>query len=70
MNNTYIYYLNDTLKQLINLAKDVENTDEYYQGVIYGYYASISILLNQAEGFGIIEDLDEDIKDFVPESLL
>lgn len=70
MSNTYILYLNDTIRQLINLAKDVSQKDEYNEGVVYGYYASISRLLNQAEGFNIIEQLDDDVKNFEPESLI
>jgi len=69
MSNSYIYYLNDTIRQLIDLAKEVKETDDYNQGILYGYYASISRLLNQAEAFDIIENLDKDIQNFKPEKL-
>lgn len=69
MSNSYIYYLNDTIRQLIDLAKAIKETDDYNQGILYGYYASISRLLNQAEAFDIIGNLDKDIQDYNPEKL-
>lgn len=69
MSNSYIYYLNDTIRQLIDLAKAIKETDDYNQGILYGYYASISRLLNQAEAFDIIGNLDKDIQDYTPEKL-
>ena len=41
MNNTYIHFLNDTIKQLIELSKEVDKTDEYNKGIIFGYYSAI-----------------------------
>lgn len=69
MSNTYIYYLNDTIHQLIDLANEIKDKDAYNQGILYGYYASLSRLLNQAEAFDIIKALDKDIQEYNPEIL-
>ena len=70
MNNTYIHFLNDTIKQLIELSKEVDKTDEYNKGIIFGYYSAISRILSQLESFDIIDELDEEIKNFIPEIIL
>ena len=72
MNDTYKYYLNDSLKQLITMAKEIEITEnnDFNNGKLHGYYTAISRLLNQAEAFGILTNLDKEIIDFNPETLL
>ncbi|HAT67870.1 MAG TPA: hypothetical protein DCS66_25265 [Flavobacteriaceae bacterium] len=71
MSNTYIYFLNDSIKQLIELAKAIDpQGDSFKIGIVQGYYESIARLLNQAEGFGILEQLDDEIQNFEVESLL
>ena len=68
--NSCILYLNDTIKQLIELATEIKEKDDFSQGKLLGYYSSISLLLSQAEAFEIMEQLDKDIQDFIPEKLL
>lgn len=73
MNKTYIQYLNDTIRQLIELAESVSiqgPEEEFETGKIHGIYICITRILNQAEGFGILDSLDEDITNFEPEVLL
>jgi hypothetical protein len=51
MINSCILYLNDTIKQLIELATEIKEKDDFSQGKLLGYYGSISLLLSQAEAF-------------------
>lgn len=70
MDSTYIFYLNDSIKELIKLAKQIERDDSFNNGVLFGYYSSISLFLSQAEHFNIFDQLDEEIRIFTPETLL
>jgi hypothetical protein len=70
MDETCRHYLNDTIGQLIEMAKETENNDEFNQGILFGYFHSISFLLNQANAFQILDLLDKEIQDFIPESLI
>jgi hypothetical protein len=62
--------LNDCIHQQIERANDVDLKDNFNEGIRFGFYSSISHLLNQAEAFQIINQLDKDIQEFVPEILL
>ncbi|WP_316634677.1 hypothetical protein [uncultured Flavobacterium sp.] len=70
MDSTYIFYLNDSIKELIRLAQETKKGDLFNDGILFGYYSSISLLLNQAESFNISNQLDGEIKNFNPETLL
>jgi hypothetical protein len=70
MENPCIYYLDDTLKELIQRATEMKKKDDFNQGRLFGYYESISLLLSQAEAFQIMESLDKEIQEFIPEQLL
>lgn len=66
------YYLEDTLNQLIDKAIEIREgpNSEFNRGILFGYYETISKLLNQAEAFGISHQLPEKVRDFNPEDLL
>jgi hypothetical protein len=70
MVNSCILYLNDTIKQLIQIATEIKEKDDFNKGKLFGYYESISLLLSQAEAFQIMEQLDKEIQDFTSEQLL
>lgn len=70
MGNTYLHFLNDSIKELISRALDIENDTDFDKGTRLGFYEAISHLLNQAEGFGIFDELDNEIKEFNLESLI
>ncbi|HLO55318.1 MAG TPA: hypothetical protein VK169_13570 [Saprospiraceae bacterium] len=70
MNEPFINYLNDTIKELIISAKEIKNTDDFNKGLRIGFYKTISILLSQANAFGVYEKLDSEIRDFNLESLI
>ena len=67
-----VYYLTDVLDQLIEDARSLqrEARDEFKIGQLFGYYFTISRLLNQAEVFDIEHQLPERLREFNPESLL
>ncbi len=66
------YYLEDTISQLIEEALELKEnaSDEFERGKLFGYYETISKLLNQAEAFGIIDKIPLKWQDFNPEDLL
>ena len=71
MNNEYLNYLNDVLKNLIERALAIKaGSEEFNKGVQFGYYECISHLLNQAEIFDIKENLDQVLQDFDTQSIL
>ncbi|MGB4838194.1 MAG: hypothetical protein WBP08_04295 [Saprospiraceae bacterium] len=65
-------YIEDILGQLIEEANDLKRVaiTEFDIGILHGYYRAISILLNQAESFGIIDKLPSKLRDFKPEELI
>ena len=66
------YYIEDIISQLIDQAfilKEKTN-NEFEKGKLFGYYEIISILLNQAEAFGITDKIPLKWRDFKPEELL
>ncbi len=70
MDSDYINYLNDSIKQLIESAKKIDVQKDFENGILMGYYLSISFLLSQANAFQILNQLDKEIQAFIPESLL
>ena len=70
MNEPIINYLNDTIKQLIESAKNLTDRNDFDKGVRIEFYQTISLLLNQSVAFGIYEKLDKEIKEFNIESLI
>ena len=43
---------------------------EFENGKLQGYYETISKLLNQAEAFGVVDGLPENLCSYCPEDLL
>jgi len=70
MNDKFVFFLNDTIKELIVRATEAKNKPDFDYGILIGHYNSISLILNQAEAFEILKHLDKEIQDFVPETLL
>ena len=66
------HYLEDTINQLIEEAFEIKENaqDEFERGKLFGYYETISKLLNQAEAFGITDKIPLKWRDFNPENLL
>jgi len=65
-----VNYLNDTILILIENAQEIDIDKDFDKGIRFGYYSSISLLLNQADAFMIRDKLKKEIQDFVPENLL
>jgi hypothetical protein len=65
-------YLEDIINQLIEEALELKENanDEFEKGKLFGYYETISKLLNQAEAFGISDKVPLKWRDFNPEELL
>lgn len=65
-------YLEDLLTQLIEEALEIKTnaTADFEKGVLFGYYESISKILNLAEAFGIADELSDKLRKFKPEDLL
>ncbi len=65
-------YLEDTINQLIEEALELKKDaqDEFKKGKLFGYYETISKLLNQAAAFGIEDKIPLKWRDFNPEELL
>lgn len=71
MDSTYLNYLIDSLRNIIDRSIKVDPTkDEFNKGVQFGYYEVLSHLFNQAENFDILEDLGEYLKNFNPDDIL
>lgn len=64
--------IGDWLKNLIERAKEIDiNEGDYHEGILRGYYESISHILIQIEVLGFMEDLnDEYLSNFNPDDLL
>ena len=64
--------IEEILTQLIEEAFELKAnaTDDFKIGELFGYYATISKILNQTEAFGIFDKLPENLQDFSPENLL
>jgi hypothetical protein len=66
-------YLRVVLEQLITDAIDfresVETKNDFDDGKSFAYYCTILTLLNQAEGFGLSDNLPEVLRNFIPEQL-
>jgi hypothetical protein len=54
MSEKYVWFLNDTIKQLIAMSQEIDDTEEFDKGILFGYYKTISHLLSQAEAFNSI----------------
>jgi len=59
-----IPYLNDTLKILIERAMKIKEDNPFNEGVKVGYAHAIDTLLEQAETFGIKDELDDYLRKF------
>jgi len=66
------HYLEDTINQLIEEAFELKRNaqGEFEKGKLFGYYETISKLLNQAEAFGIEDKIPTKWRDFNTEDLL
>ena len=65
MNEPIINYLNDSIKQLIESAKNLTDENDFDKGVRVGFYQTISFLLNQSTAFGIFENLTMRLKSLI-----
>ncbi len=63
-------YIEDLLNELIEEAKEIKTNDDFDRGKLFGYYFSISKILNQALSFGLLDELPRKLRDFNPETLL
>ena len=64
--------IEEILTQLIEEAFELQANavDDFERGKLFGYYTSISKILNQSEAFGISDKLPENLQKFNPEDLL
>ncbi len=65
-------FIEEILDQLIREANEIKTSasDDFEKGKLFGYYETISKILNQAEGFGVFDKLPKSLQEFKPESLL
>ena len=65
-------FIKDLLTQLIEEAFELKANaiDDFEKGNLFGYYTSISKILNQAEAFGVFDKLPKNLQEFSPEDLL
>lgn len=65
-------FIEDVLTQLIEEANEIKASasDEFEKGKLFGYYHSISNILNQAVAFGVFDKLSKNLQEYNPESLL
>lgn len=65
-------FIEEILTQLIEEAGEIKANafDDFEKGKLFGYYESISKILNQTEAFGIFDKLPDNIQKFNPEDLL
>ena len=65
-------FTEEILTQLIEDAFELKAsvTTDFERGILYGYYNTITKILNQAEAFGVFDKLPDDLKSFLPEDLL
>jgi hypothetical protein len=70
MSDKYVWFLNDTIKQLIEMSKKIDDKEEFDKGILFGYYRTISHILSQAEAFNIISELDLEIQNFIAEKII
>lgn len=70
MNEKYVWCLNDTISQRIAMSREIDDTEEFDKGILFGYYKTISHVLSQAEAFNIIGELDIEIPNFIVEKII
>ncbi|RZJ88540.1 MAG: hypothetical protein EOO20_13370 [Chryseobacterium sp.] len=63
-------FIEDILNQLVKEANEIKPLDEFEKGKLFGYYYTISHIMNQAESFGIFDKLSQKLQAFRPESLI
>ncbi|HQH19597.1 MAG TPA: hypothetical protein PKZ43_08575 [Bacteroidales bacterium] len=65
-------FIEEILTQLIEEANEIKKNalDDFEKGKLYGYYESISKILNQAESFGVFDKLPKNLQEFKPEDFL
>ena len=63
-------FIEDILNQLIREANEIKPVDDFEKGKLYGYYFAISHIMNQAESFGIFDQLTDKLQQYTPEDLL
>jgi len=69
---TQNHFTSDTIRELITEARLIQENSrsDFDNGKLFGYYEAISLLLRQAEAFGLLEQLPADIRDFDPDELI
>jgi len=67
-----INYLNDVFDQLVEESLELKEkaNDEFQKGKLFAYYEILTKLLNQAEAFGLANQIDKKWRNFNLEDLL
>lgn len=52
------------------MSLEIDDTEEFDKGILFGYYKAISYILSQAEAFSIIGELDMEVQNFIVEKIL
>ena len=65
-------YFEDFINQVIEKAVVIKNSSnsEFDNGKLFGYYEIISLMLNQAEAFGVKGKIPSKWQNYNPEELL
>lgn len=65
-------FIEEVLTQLIEEAFELKANaiHDFEKGKLFGYYTTISKILNQAEAFDVFDKLPKELQDFNPEDLL
>ena len=66
-------FIEEILSQLIKEAEEIKvnnASNDFEKGKLFGYYESISKILNQTEAFDVFDKLPKSLQEFNPESLL
>ena len=65
-------FIEEILTQLIEDALELKTNavTDFEKGKIFGFYTSISKILNQVDAFGMTDKLPESLCEFNPEDLL
>lgn len=69
---TIEHFIEDTLNQLLEEAIETksETENEFNKGKLFGYYETISKLMNQLDAFGLSDLVPERIRYYDLESLI
>ena len=68
MENIIEEILTQLIEESLELRASARN--DFENGILFGYYETISKILNQAEAFNMLEKLPTNLQGFSPENLL